>query len=45
MGERRDEEKKGCDCRGKTVNAEGVNEGDLQVHEINREAHTQGGIG
>jgi hypothetical protein len=39
MRECRDKGKNGRDRREETVNAEGVNEGDLQIHEIDREAH------
>ena len=39
MRDCRDEEKKGRDRRHQTVNAEGMYECDLQVHEIDREAH------
>jgi hypothetical protein len=45
MGECRDEQRKGRDRGDETVNEEGVDEGDLQIHEIDREAHTQGSIG
>jgi hypothetical protein len=39
MRDCRDEEKKGRDRRHETVNAEGMYECDLQVHEIDRETH------
>ena len=45
MGECRDEQKKGRDRRDETVNAECVDGGDLQVHEIDREARAQDGVG
>src|ERR1039458_1626333 len=45
MRECRDKEKNGRDRRGKTVNTKGVDERDLQVHEIDREAHAQSGVG
>jgi hypothetical protein len=39
MRDCRDEEKKGHDRGHETVNTKGMDEGDLQVHEIDRETH------